>query len=218
MHVAGDDMAHKRPVVADILDAHATAGIRCIIDLHNYCRYRDFVFQPDGSVIGLVQPRAGTNQPGELFDKIYYDQFKSRTPVFNPWYVPEWAFNHGGARPDDNPDFNGTFTDQLGNVLVAPWEGIGTGWFYSVLGGGMNDRPTAQIANRVPLTFDNTYDAMFRGDFPVPTVFNGNFNSISNTSSTSSCAVASRQWTKATSVAMIDTIAVANAEVHADFK
>jgi endoglucanase len=42
--------------IRDILDAHAEAGIKCIIDLHNYCRYRDFVFQPDGSVIGLVQP------------------------------------------------------------------------------------------------------------------------------------------------------------------
>ncbi|MEO8655413.1 MAG: cellulase family glycosylhydrolase, partial [Ramlibacter sp.] len=39
--------------IAGVLDAHAAAGIRCVIDLHNYCRYRDFVFQPDGSVIGL---------------------------------------------------------------------------------------------------------------------------------------------------------------------
>jgi hypothetical protein len=42
--------------ITGILDAHATAGTRCILDLHNYCRYRDFVFQPDGSVIGLVKP------------------------------------------------------------------------------------------------------------------------------------------------------------------
>ncbi|MDB5947748.1 MAG: Twin-arginine translocation pathway signal, partial [Ramlibacter sp.] len=39
-----------------VLDAHAAAGIRCIVDLHNYCRYQDFVFQPDGSVRGLVKP------------------------------------------------------------------------------------------------------------------------------------------------------------------
>ena len=30
--------------------------MKCIIDLYNYCRYRDFVFQGDGSVIGLVAP------------------------------------------------------------------------------------------------------------------------------------------------------------------
>ena len=36
-----------------MLDAHAANGTKCIIDLHNYCRYRDFVFQADGSVIGL---------------------------------------------------------------------------------------------------------------------------------------------------------------------
>lgn len=38
-----------------VLDAHAAAGIRCIVDLHNYGRYQDFVFQPDGSVRGLVK-------------------------------------------------------------------------------------------------------------------------------------------------------------------
>jgi hypothetical protein len=40
--------------ITGVLDAHAAAGIKCIIDLHNYCRYRDFIFQPNGSVIGLT--------------------------------------------------------------------------------------------------------------------------------------------------------------------
>ena len=40
--------------ITGVLDAHAAAGIKCIIDLHNYCRYRDFVFQSNGSVIGLT--------------------------------------------------------------------------------------------------------------------------------------------------------------------
>jgi hypothetical protein len=39
--------------ITGVLDAHAANGTKCIIDLHNYCRYRDFVFQADGSVIGL---------------------------------------------------------------------------------------------------------------------------------------------------------------------
>ena len=39
--------------ITGLLDAHAAAGTRCIIDLHNYARYRDFKYQPDGSVIGL---------------------------------------------------------------------------------------------------------------------------------------------------------------------
>jgi hypothetical protein len=42
--------------ITGILDAHAAAGTRCIIDLHNYCRYRDFVYQSNGSVVGLVKP------------------------------------------------------------------------------------------------------------------------------------------------------------------
>lgn len=39
-----------------VLDAHAAAGTKCWIDLHNYCRYADFIYQPDGSVRGLVKP------------------------------------------------------------------------------------------------------------------------------------------------------------------
>src|SRR4028118_1752613 len=40
----------------------------------------------------------------------------------------------------------------------ASWEGIGTGWFYSVLGGGSQLRPyDVNVSNRVPLTEDNTY-------------------------------------------------------------
>jgi endoglucanase len=41
--------------ITGVLDAHAAAGTKCIIDLHNYCRYQDFVFQGDGSVLGLTQ-------------------------------------------------------------------------------------------------------------------------------------------------------------------
>ena len=39
--------------VTRLLDAHAASGSSCIIDLHNYARYRDFKYQADGSVIGL---------------------------------------------------------------------------------------------------------------------------------------------------------------------
>lgn len=39
--------------ITGVLDAHAAVGARCMIDCHNYARYLDFVFQPDGSVIGL---------------------------------------------------------------------------------------------------------------------------------------------------------------------
>jgi endoglucanase len=39
--------------ITGVLDAHAAAGIQCIIDLHNYARYQDFKYQADGSVIGL---------------------------------------------------------------------------------------------------------------------------------------------------------------------
>ena len=82
----------------------------------------------------------------------------------------------------------------------APWEGIGTGWFYSVNGGGKELRSyfvdgekksrgdlgnfeTYLRDNRRPVSDDNTYpddgiDKSLRGDYPVPTLFNGNFDAI----------------------------------------
>jgi aryl-phospho-beta-D-glucosidase BglC (GH1 family) len=43
--------------ITQVLDAHAAAGIRCIIDLHNYGRYQDFIYNADGSVTGLSTSR-----------------------------------------------------------------------------------------------------------------------------------------------------------------
>ncbi|WP_460202278.1 DNA/RNA non-specific endonuclease [Scytonema sp. NUACC21] len=84
----------------------------------------------------------------------------------------------------------------------APWEGISTGWFNSILGGGSQLRPyfddgkkTKQelgdfkeyIENhRVSVYEDNTYTSStnisignrMRGDYAVPTLFNGNFDAI----------------------------------------
>lgn len=77
----------------------------------------------------------------------------------SPWYTPEERFEHG--------------------VDAAPWEGIGTGWFYSVLGGGSELRPQTNV-ERIPVDFENTYDARMRGDFAVPTLFNGNFDAVFN--------------------------------------
>ncbi|TVS20372.1 MAG: hypothetical protein EA424_04310, partial [Planctomycetaceae bacterium] len=53
-----------------------------------------------------------------------------------------------------------------------PWEGIGEGFYYTVLGGGVQHRP--QSGESTPVTFDNTTSA--GGDLPVPTIFNGNFD------------------------------------------
>lgn len=108
-----------------------------------------------------------------LFDKNFYDAYPNRV---NPWYVPK----HAGANFNNIPE-------------QAPWEGIGTGWFYSVLGGGIEKRPYGEkgvsrdeIGNlaeflsdkRVPLHFDNTHSARMRGDATIPTLFNGNFDAV----------------------------------------
>src|SRR5262249_15191606 len=56
---------------------------------------------------------------------------------------------------------------------TTPSEGIGTGWFYSVLGGGMDQRPHTSDP-RIPVAFDNTLQGP--DDLPVPSIFNGNFD------------------------------------------
>ena len=74
--------------ITGVLDAHAAAGITCIIDCHNYCRYQDFIFQPDGSVIGLVAPsnplvRAYTNDSSQVFVRIFSLAAGSRLKISN---------------------------------------------------------------------------------------------------------------------------------------
>ncbi|MBA2965464.1 cellulase family glycosylhydrolase [Ramlibacter sp. MAH-25] len=61
--------------ITDVLDAHAAVGATCILDLHNYGRYRDFRYGPDGSVPGLQRPtpahRAFTEDPNATLDRIF---------------------------------------------------------------------------------------------------------------------------------------------------
>ncbi|WP_427914633.1 glycoside hydrolase family 5 protein [Ramlibacter sp. MMS24-I3-19] len=62
--------------IQGVLDAHAQVGARCILDLHNYCRYIDFRYQADGSVIGLTAPpdpslQAYTTDGSQVFTRIF---------------------------------------------------------------------------------------------------------------------------------------------------
>ncbi|MEG4335992.1 hypothetical protein QUB40_29375 [Microcoleus sp. AT9_A2] len=104
--------------------------------------------------------------------------------VTKTWYTPDHT--------------NASFTQ---GDTKAPWEGIGTGWFHSVLGGGSEFRPydldgykfsldeiqefgypngwkNYLEGKRVSVTEDNTPIPAMRGDFAVPTLFNGNFDAI----------------------------------------
>ncbi len=94
-----------------------------------------------------------------LFDREFYNL--ERDPRFNPWYKPD----HEAA-------------DLVSNI-PEPNEGIGTGWFYSALGGGKDLRPETN-EDRISLDYDNTDSARMRGDFAVPTLFNGNFDAVTN--------------------------------------
>ena len=49
--------------ITAVLDAHAAADITCILDNHNYCRYKDFRYQADGSILGLTAPPGAIYRP-----------------------------------------------------------------------------------------------------------------------------------------------------------
>lgn len=62
--------------ITRVLDAHAAVGATCILDLHNYARYRDFRWQADGSVLGLMVPadpllRPYTSDRSQVIERIF---------------------------------------------------------------------------------------------------------------------------------------------------
>lgn len=72
----GEFHALYAQMITDVLDAHAAAGATCILDLHNYCRYRDFRYGPDGKVPGLKAGqtplhRAYTEDPSGIQERIF---------------------------------------------------------------------------------------------------------------------------------------------------
>jgi len=94
--------------ITGVLDAHAAAGIRCIIDCHNYCRYKDFRFQFDGSVTGFVVP------PDPLLRPYTSDNTQVQTRIFalapgatlkQSHFVDFWA--RAAGKWKDHPGFGG---------------------------------------------------------------------------------------------------------------
>ncbi|HWI82287.1 cellulase family glycosylhydrolase [Ramlibacter sp.] len=120
--------------IQDVLDAHAAAGIKCIIDLHNYCRYQDFVYQADGSVIGLTKPadpliRPYTTDANQVQERIFSLAAGSRLTIaaytdFWTRVATKWK-DHPGLggyglmnEPHDLPVAGGTVASTGGEDLT----------------------------------------------------------------------------------------------------
>ncbi|MDB5349719.1 MAG: repeat protein, partial [Planctomycetota bacterium] len=80
-----------------------------------------------------------------------------------PWY---W---YGEAAKPLPAGLNASYFTSNAN----PSEGVGEGWFYSVLGGGAADRPKSKV-NRTAVSQDNT--VVGKAEAAVPSVFNGRFD------------------------------------------
>ncbi|HXD40720.1 MAG TPA: cellulase family glycosylhydrolase [Ramlibacter sp.] len=118
--------------ITGVMDAHAAAGIKCIIDCHNYCRYQDFVFQADGSVIGLVKPsnpliHAYTTDNTQVQTRIF--ALAPGTTLKQSNYID--FFSRVAAKWKDHPGFGGYglmnepfFLPKTGDI-VESFQGFG---------------------------------------------------------------------------------------------
>jgi endoglucanase len=94
--------------ITGVLDAHAAAGSKCIIDCHNYCRYQDFRFQADGSVAGLIQPpdpmlRPYTTDGSQVQERIFALAAGATLTVAN--FTDFWT--RAARKWKDHPGFGG---------------------------------------------------------------------------------------------------------------
>jgi endoglucanase len=94
--------------ITGVLDAHAAAGSRCIIDNHNYCRYQDFKFQTDGSVPGLTpapQPlmRPYTTDASQVQIRIF--SLAEGATLKQSHFIDFWS--RAAMRWKDHPGFGG---------------------------------------------------------------------------------------------------------------
>ncbi len=122
--------------------------------------------------IGGTHKRAWTWYAGTV--DLDLDQVQTQYPHASNPNVPESINDQLGER-DANQWFDPNFPAAKPWYDNASGEGIGEGWFYSVLGGGKEQRQYSPTG-RVPVSFDNTLSAGMRGDYAVPTLFNGNFD------------------------------------------
>lgn len=84
-------------VIQSVLDNAATAGLKVILDCHNYCRYQDFVYNADGSVTGFTAP----GQPVKPYTSNSAKVVK-RLMSLNPGFAPSITISQ--------TDFNSLWT------------------------------------------------------------------------------------------------------------
>lgn len=131
--------------IRQVLDQHATAGAKVIIDLHNYARYRDYIYQGDGSVSGYqpgddlyTRPYSNTNQVVERICNTVVDgdEFNGTTltqaQLNDVWTKLATEFrDHAGLggygimnEPHDMPSVSvgassATFSQPAGSISIA---------------------------------------------------------------------------------------------------
>ena len=138
----------------------------------------------------------GASTPASALYKRYGDLYATGTRDYpeaarETWYTPDHLLTDISVDSNDKR--------QADTELV--WEGIGTGWFYSVAGGGVGVRPYSVFGqklgaddldesyikqHRTSVLVDNTYvgnpvGTLMRGDYAVSTLFNGDFDSTAQT-------------------------------------
>ncbi len=113
--------------ITGVLDAHAAAGMRCIIDNHNYCRYQDFRYQADGSVKALMpapQPlmRPYTSDASQVQVRIF--SLADGATLTMAHFTDFWR--RAAARWKDHPGFGGYGLMNEPHQMPRPGEVVGS--------------------------------------------------------------------------------------------
>lgn len=112
--------------IQEVLDVHAQVGARCILDCHNYCRYTDFRYQADGSVIGLTAPpdpsqRAYTD-PSQVMTRIFATA--PGTTLSQRAFADFWT--RVATRWKDHPGFGGYGLMNEPHDMPRPGQTVGS--------------------------------------------------------------------------------------------
>jgi endoglucanase len=113
--------------IQSVLDAHAAAGAKVILDCHNYCRYQDFRYQPDGSVIGLTRPADPTAQPYTTDPAQVVTRIFATAPgaTLRPAAFADF-WSRVATRWKDHPGFGGYGLMNEPHDLPRPGQTVGT--------------------------------------------------------------------------------------------
>ena len=168
-NVKGGFDQYYQSYIQQVLDNAHAAGITVILDVHNYCRYRDFIYQGDGSVNGLTSSS----------DKHYLpwtsDNTQVQTRIFSKAVTPSLT----------QADYNDLWTR-----IATLWKG-----HPALEGFGLMNEPNSMPTSTSVTAYNDPYVSGNVEDLTIwPTYAQAAINAIRATGSTDKIYVGGNVW------------------------